>query len=122
MRVLFACLISLAFLSGCYYDSRENLYPEINQTCTDTINVTYSGTVATILNNRCVSCHKGSSASGNVKLDSYASVMIVVNNKKLIGSIKQDGTAIAMPQGGGKLDDCKISAISKWVDAGAPNN
>lgn len=123
MKVLFSIvIICTAFLSSCYYDSQENLYPTLTDSCSDTTNVTYSGTIVPILGSRCTTCHSGSSPSGNIRLDNYAGVMVVVNNKKLLGSIKQDGTAIAMPQSGGKLDNCKIIAVSKWINAGAPNN
>ncbi len=123
MKALLICIIVvLAFFSGCYYDSRENLYPTLNQTCTDTVNVTYSSKIVPILSSYCTSCHSGSSPSGNVQLSTYAGVKAVVDNGKLLGSIKQNGTASPMPQSGGKLDDCKITAFSKWINAGAPNN
>ncbi len=28
----------------------------------------------------------------------------------------------AMPKGGTKLSDCKLTQIRKWIAAGAPNN
>lgn len=40
----------------------------------------------------------------------------------LVGNIRHDAGFPAMPQGGAKLDDCKIALIKAWVDAGAPNN
>ena len=123
MRILLACIImGFTLLAGCYYDSRDFVYPTLNNSCNDTINVTYSAKIVPILNSYCTSCHSGSNPSGNIKLDAYASVKALVDNGKLLGSIKQNGTAIAMPQGGGKLDDCKIAAFSKWIQAGAPNN
>ena len=122
MKILFACIIILAFLSGCYYDSKENLYPVIDNSCNDTINVTYSSKVVPILNNYCNSCHSGSNPGGNVQLGNYTGVKAMVDNGKLLGSIKHDGTASPMPQGGGKLDDCKIATVSKWISSGAPNN
>jgi hypothetical protein len=123
MRFLFAFLLmGFAFLSGCYYDSKENLYPTLNNTCNDTINVTYTGTITPILINYCTSCHGGSNPSGNVNLATYAGVKAEAANGNLLNSIKQNGSVPSMPQGGGKLDDCAIAAFSKWIQSGAPNN
>lgn len=123
MKTMSVCLlISFAFLSGCYYDTKENLYPSLDNTCTDTVNVTYTLKIVPILNNYCNSCHSGSSPGGNIRLDAYASVKTSVDNGKLISSITHTGTASPMPKGGGKLDDCKIAAFSKWINGGAPNN
>lgn len=122
MKAFVACIIlCCAFLSGCYYDTKENLYPSL-QTCSDTTNVTYTSKIAPILSSYCTSCHTVSTPNGNVQLETYAGVKAVVNNGKLMGSIKHDGSAIPMPQSGGKLDDCKIAVFTKWVNAGAPNN
>ena len=124
IRIIFICsLFCLAFLAGCYYDTRENLYPSLDNSCNDTIDVTYSSKIVPILNSYCISCHSGSNPSGNINLTSYASVKAQVdNNNKLLSSIKQDGKASAMPKGGGKLDDCMIATFTKWINAGAPNN
>lgn len=122
MRILFACLLLVsAFLSGCYYDSQESLYPAL--ACTDTVNVTYKAKIAPILDNYCNSCHfSGSANVGNVTLDSYAGVKNAVDNQNLFSSIIHDGKVKPMPNNGGKLDDCKITAFSIWIKAGAPNN
>jgi hypothetical protein len=121
MKVLFILLfIALAF-SGCYYDSKENLYPVLN--CTDTVNVTYAAKIAPILDSYCNSCHyTGNTNTGNVILDTYDGVKNAVDNQKLYSSIIQDGSVKPMPNSGGKLDDCKIAAFSTWIKAGAPHN
>lgn len=121
MKVLFILLVIAFSLSGCYYDSRENLYPVLN--CTDTVNVTYTAKIAPILDNYCNSCHySGNSNTGNVTLDTYAGVKNAVDHQALYSSIIHDGTVNPMPNSGGKLDDCKIAAFNTWIKAGAPNN
>ena len=123
MKTIIAGLfIGSIFLSGCYYDTKENLYPTIDNTCNDTINVTYSLKIAPILTSYCNSCHTSSNPSGNVVLDNYNGVKAQVDNGKLLSSITHTGTASPMPKGGGKLDDCKIAAFTKWINAQAPNN
>lgn len=123
MRILFACfIVCLAFMSGCYYDSKENLYPALGS-CTDTVNVTYSAKIVPILNSYCNSCHfTGASSVGNVTLDTYAGVKNAITNQNLFSSIKQDGSVKPMPNNGGKLTDCQIAAFSIWIKAGTPNN
>jgi hypothetical protein len=123
MKVLCAfSILCLIFLSGCYDDSKEFIYPTLTNTCNDTINVTYSGTIAPILNNYCVSCHNGSNSGGNVNLSSYAGVKAVADNGNLLNSISHQGSIPPMPQGGGQLDNCSIDAFAKWIKAGAPDN
>ncbi len=86
----------------------------------DTTNVSYSVQVTSIMNN-CVSCHNASSPSGNIRLDNYTNVKTQVDNGKLIGSIEHKAGFSPMPQGG-KLSDCNIAIINKWLTEGALNN
>jgi hypothetical protein len=107
-------------LGGCYYDSEDVLYP--SGPCS-TADVTYSNTVLPALqSNGCIGCHTGSAPSGNISLDSYANVKAQALNGKLYGSINFMAGYSAMPKGGSKMNNCTISKIKAWVDAGALNN
>jgi hypothetical protein len=117
-------LILLAALSSCYNDKAELLYPT-NACNTDT--VTYSKVVGPILMVNCASadgCHKTAHAptSGGVSLDNYAGAKVVADNGKLVGVITHTPGFSQMPKNLPKLDDCSIAKITKWVNAGAPNN
>ncbi len=115
-------IVAIATITGCYYDSEERLYPVLYNPCSDTT-VTFSKTVTTILQ-PCQGCHSNSNASNSgagVKLQDYSDVMIVVSNGKLMGSVNHTST-YPMPKGGGKLPDCEIAQLQKWIDAGSPNN
>jgi hypothetical protein len=90
-------------------------------TC-DTTNVTFSGTVMPILQNKCQGCHSGTAPSGGVNLTFHAGVAVVANNGKLVGVINHAPGFPAMPQGGQKLPSCEIAKITAWVNSGAPNN
>lgn len=90
------------------------------QSC-DTSNFTYSGQVAPLLQKNCLGCHSGTGASANVHLDSYVGVKTVADNGRLVGAVSHATGFKPMPQGG-KLQDCEIITIQKWVAAGAPNN
>jgi hypothetical protein len=115
-------LLAIVSITGCYYDSEEVLYPVLYNPCNDTT-VTFSKTVTTILQ-PCQSCHSNSNASssGNgIKLQDYPDVMIMVTNGKLMSSINHTST-YPMPKGGGKLPDCEIAQLQKWIDNGSLNN
>ena len=99
-----------------------------NTTCSDssstcnTSNVTFSATIAPILQTYCNGCHGGASPQGNINYNTYAGVKATVTNGKLMGSIQRLSGYSAMPQNANKLSTCKISTIQAWIDAGAPNN
>lgn len=116
-------ILVVAAIAGCYYDTEERLYPKLTSPCDD-VNVTYSGTVNTILQ-PCLSCHANSVATndgGGVKLQEYTDIQTYINNGKLMGSINHSSGYIPMPNGGGKLPDCEISQLQKWIDNNSPNN
>jgi len=121
VKLIFTVFAFSFFLFGCYNNSEEYLYPKINNNC-DTTNVTYSGTISTIISENCLSCHQGSSASGNIDLSNYANVKVQADNGKLLGTIKQLSGYSPMPKGSSKLSDCKINQIEIWIRNGALNN
>jgi hypothetical protein len=88
----------------------------------DVSNVTYSGTVAPILQNFCVGCHSGSAPSGGILLNQYNAVAAVALSGQLVGSINGASGFAKMPPAGGSLSSCNIEKITKWVTDGAPNN
>jgi hypothetical protein len=123
MKRLFISFLAFAIFSfffvSCYYDNEEALYPSLNSSC-DTTNVTYSGTIAPILNNSCLTCHSVAATGGSIVLTSYADV--VANAPRITGSIKQLSGFSAMPKNSGKLKSCSINQWDIWVRNGMPNN
>ena len=114
--------ISLFFFISCYYDNEEFLYPSIGTAC-DTINVTFSGTVAPILSNSCLSCHSNATAAGfgnNIRLENYTDVQI--RAATIAGSIKHQVPYSPMPKNGGKIKACSITQFDIWVRKGMPDN
>lgn len=91
-----------------------------NCTCDDT-QFTYAAIIQPIMTTYCVGCHKPGSLGGNIDLSTYTKIKTQVTNGKLLGSVTHATGYVAMPQGG-KLEDCQISQIQKWIDAGALNN
>jgi hypothetical protein len=120
---LFFAIILISTIVSCYYDSEEYLYPQINSTC-DTTNVKFSTTVKPILQSSCWSCHSNNNATsgGGFRLEDYADVKVSADNGSLLGTISHKSQYNPMPLNGPSLDNCSISIIKLWIDAGAPNN
>jgi hypothetical protein len=116
-----ACILSFFFVS-CYYDNEEALYPTLSTSC-DTTNVTFSGTITSILGNSCYSCHSNNTAAANgnnIRLQDYADVKS--SNVAVAGSIKHIGSYSPMPKNGGMIKSCSITQFDIWVRNGMPNN
>jgi hypothetical protein len=117
---VFALIMGSAFLSSCYYDNEEYLYPPGGQVACDTLSPTYALSIAPIFASNCNGCHGSASPSGNVITDNYADLNAKYD--KIWLSINHLPGASAMPQGGGKLSDCDISKIRQWNNLGRHNN
>ncbi|HEX3024824.1 MAG TPA: hypothetical protein VHP12_06405 [Chitinophagaceae bacterium] len=121
MKFIFLIVLSIIFLTSCYYDKAQLVYPATG-TC-DTTNATYSLKVVPIINANCNACHSGAATAGaGIKLDTYAGIKTYVTNGQLLNSINQTGVVPAMPLSAAKLSACEISQITAWINAGALNN
>lgn len=88
-----------------------------------TDNVTYSGTVAPILQTYCTGgCHSGNAPSGNISYTSYNGTKATALSGALVGSIERAPGYSPMPQNGNKIPACDIERIRQWVALGAKNN
>jgi len=117
-----ALLMATGLYTGCYYDKESIVYPSGGSNC-DTTGITLSGDINSILSANCFSCHGGNAAlGGGIQLDQYAVLKAYAQSGTLLSSIKQDGGAQPMPQGGGKLSACEISKFEAWINSGTPNN
>ena len=117
--------LGIFLFSACYYDKKDQVYPQVVVATCDTSNITYSVTVTNILNTSCNNCHGTASANvsgGGILLSTYASVKPYITNGKLINSILQNGQASPMPKNMSKLDQCTINKLTLWVNKGALNN
>lgn len=115
-------VLCILLIQSCYYDKADLVYPSSAAAC-DTTTVTYSATIAPLMNASCNSCHGGTAAAGaGIVLDTYAGVKTYAANGKLLNSIIQNGAASAMPKGSGKLPDCSINKVRAWINKGMLNN
>jgi len=124
IKYLFLIGMVLFLFNACYYDKKDQVYPQVVVAACDTANVSYSVTVTNILNANCNSCH-GASANtlgAGIFLNTYASVKPYINSGRLVNSILQNGAASPMPKNMAKMDVCSINKIIIWVNKGAINN
>ena len=124
IKYIFLIGMVLFLFNACYYDKKDQVYPQVVVAACDTANVTYSVTVTNILNANCNNCHGASANSlgAGIFLNSYASVQPYISSGRLVNSILQNGSASSMPKNAAKLDVCSINKIILWVNKGAINN
>lgn len=91
-------------------------------TSCDSVNVTYSGAIKTLIANKCQGCHSGAAPTGGIDLSTYNGVKAKVNDGRLWGAVNHMPGFSPMPKNGAKLSTCELAQIRKWMDAGAPNN
>lgn len=116
--LILICFISL--FTNCTNNNKQDILTAAGG-C-DTSVTTYSSTVSKIMLDYCTNCHGGSSPSAGISLESYGDVKTYTDNGKLLGSIKHTAGISPMPQGSGKLDDCTIAKLERWINNGALNN
>lgn len=88
----------------------------------DTSKFKYSADISVLINTYCLGCHAGIAPSGGLDLSTYSSVFTVANNGRLVGAVSHAPGYSPMPKNTAKLSACQITQITKWVNAGAPNN
>jgi len=122
LGISFILIAIMGIVNSCYYDSREELYPTLNNSC-DTSNVLFSTSVTEVLQTNCLGCHNNSMAAnegGGVFLQDYADVKAVAEDGRLMSVVNQTGYYSPMPKNGSKIDNCSILILQKWIDNGFP--
>ncbi len=90
-------------------------------TLCDTTVFSYANAISGIISTNCTGCHGSTAPYGNVSLTNYSQVKAIANDGRLWSTINALNGKPLMPTGG-KLEDCKITQIKKWLADGAPNN
>ena len=108
--IIFSIIISCA---------KDKVPLPILDTSTCKPDISYTNDIKPIMTNYCISCHGSKNQSGGYNLSTYDGV--TVNTSKVLGSMRQDGTASAMPKDG-KIPDSLIQKVYCWINQGAKNN
>lgn len=119
LGLLYVGLIVSTF-SSCYYDNAEDLYPQPIE-C-DTLNVTYSESIAPIMSISCDACHGDISPNANVKTNNYNDLKVIADDGRLWGVVNHEPGYSPMPKDRPKLNDCDLKKIRVWIDNGALND
>lgn len=82
------------------------------------VSVTYTSYVKNIIDTRCISCH--SSNPSLPSLQTYADVLAVANDGRLLGVLDGSPGFTPMPFQSDPLSDCQVDNIREWVQNGAP--
>lgn len=121
-HILISISVILFFLSSCYYDKEDQLYPS-SGICDTAAPATYAITMVPLFQQYCYSCHGGTAASGGgILMGTYAKDKAMALNGSLYGSISHASGYSPMPKGLNKMTVCQISKIKKWIDGGSLNN
>lgn len=117
--LLAGCICILFALNSCVSNVEEELYPL--ESC-DTVQVTYSGTIAPIIELNCFACHEGDQSLSGIPLNGYDPLKAMVDAGKLIGALRHLDGFSPMPQNASALPECELLKIEKWIDDGTPDN
>ncbi|MFW5975012.1 MAG: hypothetical protein ACOCQ6_02280 [Bacteroidota bacterium] len=120
IKYFFGLWMIMFLHQACYYDNEEDLYPE--STNCDTTNITYTETIAPLMENNCNSCHNAVTPNANVITDNYTDLKVIAGNGQLWGAVNHESGFSPMPKNQDKLSDCELTKIRKWLDDGAPDN
>jgi hypothetical protein len=117
-----SAIVLACSLNSCSYHNEEKLYPKVVATC-DTTNVTFSGTIDSIINTKCsgAACHSSGGASG-FAYNNYAGVKVSVDDGNIMDRVVLKNNVMPPASSGFVLTDCEIQKIRHWLYNGAPNN
>lgn len=126
-------MVTSVVLNGCTNNHGTDMINPV-QCAADTITtISFVKNIQPIFKAYCsiTGCHTGTNPSGNLNLDSSVAytqllktgtgyINTVAPTSSLLYSEMTTNTTIMPPTG--KLDDCRIKLILKWIQQGANNN
>jgi hypothetical protein len=110
-----------AILGSCKKTTITSQSTNVNQnsnSCSDTINVSYSKQIQPILNTNCVRCHD---AETGQNLTTYQTTLPFAKAGIIEGCITGKPDFILMPPAN-KMDSCTIQTIQAWIRQGMKDN
>jgi len=122
MRIIITGLLILIFITSCYYDNEEYLFPELPGGC-DTTAVNYSMHIKPIIEDNCIVCHSNidaASLAGNIMLQDFSDVS--AQSSLILNAVKHEAGSPPMPQGSKQLIRCDLLIIEAWINQGLNEN
>lgn len=109
-------ILGVSMLSSCYYDNKEELYPNTygTQITCDTTNLTYTNSIKTIIDANCASSSCHSTGGTSPDLSSYTNVTSNITRVK-VRAIDLKTMPASAP-----LSVCEINKLQAWINAGTP--
>lgn len=114
--ILLGFILVIAAAAGCAYTKKE----VVQVPCIISDTVSYAKDIAPIISGNCYDCHSNGSNTSGILLDNYDGLKFYALNGFLYGTISHAAGYRPMPDGGGKLSDCNIATIKKWIDKSTP--
>jgi hypothetical protein len=102
---------------GCAYAKKG----VVELPCVIANNISYTTDIAPIIAASCSDCHSAASNVSGILLDNYDALKFYAQNGFLYGTISHSAGYRPMPDGRGKLNNCTIATIKKWIDNGTPH-
>lgn len=118
--IIFSILVILSLYlitSGCENNNEEELYGIRN--C-DTTNITWESKISDIFQVNCVQCHNSELNYNNIRHDTYAEELKVIQSGRLRGAVNHSSGFVPMPFNQNKLPACELLLLNLWLDNGAP--
>jgi uncharacterized membrane protein len=107
----------MILLPACSSDSEDDVAPDC-----DLDNVTYSATIAPIMQQHCNSCHAAANPSAGIVTANHEGLQVIALDGRLTGAVNHEQGFSPMPQGQARLPQCPRDQIAAWVDDGALDN
>jgi len=132
MQNYFLLFVGFA-MSSCVWDKAKPITTNDIKACDTIVTVSFTKDVLPIFNAHCIDagCHSGTNPAGNLSLESsvaYAQLMKsgsgyvdTVNPNYSLLYAQMASVSNPMPPTG-KLDDCTLNLVLKWIQQKAKNN
>ena len=117
--LIILCLLALA---SCQHEPPIPPMMDMEQAVCDTADVTFSGTIVPLIQQRCLGCHSGNDPSGELNFDNWQTLSAVADDGRLRSSVTHDPEGEPMPPNAPRLPLCEVRKFILWIEAGAPNN
>lgn len=91
----------------------------LNCSTCDSSDLRFNGNIQPIINQNCVTCHGPTNPSAGLSLTNYQNVSSAIQNNNFKEKINGEVNFSVMPPGG-KMNDCDLERMNKWLNAGSP--